>query len=120
LWAAEGWRRLKPRGRFEQPESGAGLVADLEATASPLAQFLEECCGVGPEQFVAKSDLYEAWHHWCQANGHTFDRTLAQFGADLRSLVQGLKTEQRRTPEGRIRIYRGVGLLAEERVSAVR
>ena len=49
LWALEGWRRLRERGHFVQPESGKELASDLADLASPVALFLRECCVISPK-----------------------------------------------------------------------
>src|SRR5262249_3372811 len=49
LWAVEGWRRLRERGRFVQPESAAQAIQDLEDLSSPVTAFVRERCRVGPE-----------------------------------------------------------------------
>jgi putative DNA primase/helicase len=67
LWAVEGWRRLRDRGHFRQPESGRELLDHLEDLGSPIGAFIREWCVVGPDRQVAKADLYQRWSEWCAA-----------------------------------------------------
>ena len=36
LWSIEGWRRLRERGRFVQPDSATELLSDMADLASPI------------------------------------------------------------------------------------
>src|SRR5262249_34438213 len=69
LWAGAGWRRLKERGHFQQPESGNALVSELEDLSSPIGAFVRDRCEVGPEHEVFVSDLFNAWKSWCEKKG---------------------------------------------------
>ena len=46
LWAIEGWRRLRERGHFLQPDSGRQMIEEMEDLASPIGAFLKERCVV--------------------------------------------------------------------------
>ena len=52
LWAAEGWRRVRDRGRFIQPKSAAKLVEEMEDLSSPVGAFVRERCRVAPGERV--------------------------------------------------------------------
>lgn len=109
-WALEGLRRLRARGHFTQPGSGAELTTQMRMLSSPVQAFLDEYCIVDECETVTRSRLYTAWQGWCAAN-NIHDRGSAQFGRDLRAAVPHVRDAQPRDDAGgRPRVYRGVGL----------
>jgi len=117
LWAIEGWRRLRERGRFIQPESGKEFINEMIALASPLSAFVEECCVTGPNYFVVVNDLYAAYGRWCDENGREHRGTVQRFGRDLRAVVTNITDKRPRdnrfetsTQGNRPRMYYGIGL----------
>jgi putative DNA primase/helicase len=110
LWAIEGWRRLRERGRFVQPESGQQLVADMEDITSPVGAFVRECCWVGPEHEVEIQRLFSRWEQWCDAKGRKEHGSEQMFGRDLRAAVPGVDTRQSRRDGQRVRVYAAIGL----------
>jgi putative DNA primase/helicase len=110
LWAVEGWRRLRERGRFLQPATGAELVGEMEDLCSPVGAFVRECCRVGPECRVEVGELYRGWRNWCEAHGRKEPGTEETFGRDLRAAVPDLWKSRTRTPEGRVFVYAGIRL----------
>ena len=57
LWAIGGWARLRQRGYFLQPASGAALVRDVEEVASPVGAFVKQRCLVGPKHQVVPGPI---------------------------------------------------------------
>ena len=110
LWAIAGWQRLRERGRFVQPESGAELVGDLEDLNSPIGQFLREECVVGDGYRVSRADIYDAYKSWCEARGRKHVDDQVGFGRQLRAAVPTIRDSQPRIDGQRIRYYEGVGL----------
>ena len=110
LWALAGWRRLRDRGRFVQPISGAELVEDMEALSSPVGAFVRERCIVGPDSRVEVSELYREWCSWCETHGRKAPGTDETFGRDLRAAVPELGRSRPRTSEGRLCCYTGIRL----------
>jgi putative DNA primase/helicase len=109
LWAIEGWRRLRERGHFVQPDSGGDLREAMDDLSSPVLAFVKECCVVD-DRCVARTDsLYAKWREWCEAAGRepTAENT---FGRDLLAAVPRLKRVQPRVGEHRYRAYQGIGL----------
>ncbi|WP_165797871.1 phage/plasmid primase, P4 family [Mycolicibacter virginiensis] len=83
--ALTAYRQLVERGRFIQPDSGQEILTVIRENSSYLANFVEECCDVGPELIETKAGLYMRWTMWCHTNGHT--ATAAnKFASDLYSL----------------------------------
>ncbi|MEL6450579.1 MAG: phage/plasmid primase, P4 family [Pseudomonadota bacterium] len=52
LWAIDGWRRVRERGRITQPEAGGELATQMTDLASPIVAFLREWCDLGPDRWV--------------------------------------------------------------------
>jgi putative DNA primase/helicase len=110
LWAIEGWRRLRARGRFQQPQSACELIEDMENLSSPVGAFVREKCLLGPGYRVAVAELYYEWKLWCEAHGRKEPGVEEVFGQQLRAAVPSATKSRPRTSEGRINIYTGIGL----------
>lgn len=108
LWAVEGWKSLRERGRFVQPEAGRPLAEELAELASPVGTFVADCCRVGPDCRVPVKDLFARWRQWCAEKNRENVGDEQAFGRNLRAAVPGLKTPQARQGEGRIRVFVGV------------
>lgn len=110
LWAIEGWKRLRGRGRFVQPDSGAEAVSDLEDLASPVGAFVRECCALGAGYRVHLNDLYRAWREWCERDGRNIATSKQTFGRDLAAVVPGMR---RKRGSGQVSFYNGIKLQEE-------
>lgn len=112
-WAIEGWKRLSDRGYFVPPASSEQLASSMRETFSPIKEFLEDCCRVGPDEKVPSSAAYAAWSRWCEDQGRKFIGDHSQFGRALRSVVPFLVKEKKRigTSKGKISMYTGISLL---------
>ncbi len=110
LWAIEGWRRLRDRGRFIQPASGQALVSEMQALSSPVGSFVKDRCIVGPGFRVEISELYSEWRKWCEAHGRKEAGTEELFGRDLRAAVPSIDKGRPRSSEGRLNVYKGIRL----------
>ena len=110
LWAIEGWRQLRGRRHFNQPDSGRELLGHLEDLASPIGAFIRECCVVGAERQVAKADLYQGWMAWCQRSGREHPGDAATFGRNLMAAEPRIRSGQPREGGKRTSIYSGIGL----------
>jgi putative DNA primase/helicase len=109
-WAIAGWERLNRRGWFIQPHSARELVATMDELASPIAAFLRDRCVVGADAVCGVAAIYDAWRAWCQEHGRAAVGDEHSFGRDLHAAIPGLTTIRPRTPQGRLRHYRGVRL----------
>jgi putative DNA primase/helicase len=112
LWAIEGWRRLRARGHFVQPQSGQELLSQMRELTSPVGAFLAERCEIGPGHTVPVASLFDAWRAWCESVGREPGQQ-ATLGRDLRTVLPNLKTVQPRDGEKRIRCFEGIGLRHE-------
>jgi putative DNA primase/helicase len=111
LWAIEGWKRLRQRGRFVQPASAAEAIRDLEDLASPVSAFVRERCVVGAGHRAWIDDLYAAWKAWCEQDGRTVVTHKQTFGRDLAAAVPGIL---RRRGTGMASFYEGIGLVGDQ------
>jgi putative DNA primase/helicase len=107
-WALDGLDRLAAKDRFTPTSSSSEAIIALQDLASPVGAFVRDRCVVGEHQ-VAVDELYAAWRHWCDENGH-HPTSKQTFGRDLRAAVPGLKDVRTRAGDDRHREYRGIGL----------
>jgi putative DNA primase/helicase len=112
LWAIDGWRRLRERGRFVQPASGQQLCEDMEDLSSPVGAFVREVCHVGAAHQVGVTELYDRWKRWCEAKGEK-PGTEQVFGRDLRAAVPAIEDRRPRIGGSRVRMYVGIGIRFE-------
>lgn len=113
LWAVEGWRRLRGRGRFAEPASSREASAQMEEMASPARQWFEARCVRDPDAEIASDRLYGDFRGWCTRTGNK-ERSDAVFGRDLRALQVGAVRYQKRVGRERSWYYKGIRLRAEE------
>jgi putative DNA primase/helicase len=109
LWALDGLRRLRQRGKFLQPASAAELVDILMDLSSPLKAWLEARCLVGPQYLGNRQGLYDSWRQWCSEH----NRDPGEFNVfcrDMKAALPGLVLERPRVPgtEARDERWRGV------------
>jgi P4 family phage/plasmid primase-like protien len=69
VWALEGLRRLRARGRFTQPASSVPVIDEFRRSLTPVAEFMDECCMEGPQHWVLKRQVYDAWSMWAKERG---------------------------------------------------
>ncbi len=110
LWAIEGWKRLRQRGRFVQPKSGEDAIRDMEDLGSPVGAFIRDCCVVGVGHRAWVDSLYDAWKAWCELDGRNAVSTKQAFGRDLMAAAPGVA---RRRGTGMVSFYEGIGLRGE-------
>lgn len=111
LWAIEGWRRLRERGRFSQPDSALDLLGDLSDLSSPISAFVRERCVVGPGYQVPVGDLFSEWQTWCVEKGRKEHGTEQTFGRDLAAAFPDIRRVRPRDGASRYRAYEGIGLV---------
>lgn len=110
-WALDGLDRLRERGHFEQPDAGAHLVEQLDALASPIKDFLADCCVLEPTRWIAVQSLFEEWCKWCRSQNIYSEGTCQTFGKDLTAAAPQVRVRRPRAEDGeRERIYQGIGL----------
>lgn len=110
MWAIEGWRLLRERGRFVQPRSAAEIVEELEDLASPIGTFVKERCVVRAEEEIPIKTLFLAWKEWCQENNREHVGDVHGFGKNIRAAVPGITRKSMRTDGRPTHGYVGIGL----------
>jgi putative DNA primase/helicase len=96
LWAMDGLDRLRARGRFVQPKSGAGLAAELDRMASPIGAFVREQCTIEVGAKTLVSELFKAWVDWCRDAGQNHTDTSATFAKKLYAAYPEITVSQPR------------------------
>jgi putative DNA primase/helicase len=110
LWSIEGWRRLRERGHFIQPDSGAAMVQQLEDIASPVGSFLREHYELGAGFQTDVEAIFTHWRSWCESKNRP-PGSETSFGRDLRTVFPALETKVRRRGPGErthVRYYQGL------------
>jgi putative DNA primase/helicase len=90
-WCVDGYKRLKKRGKFAEPESSNEAREEWYQENNPLAQFVEDRCTFGENERIEMTALYEAHKAWSEARGmplmasHSMSRRLsAMLGSRVR------------------------------------
>lgn len=107
--AIAGYKRLKERCHFIQPDSAQGAADELKRT--DIKAFIEECCKFDPDYEVTTDIIYANYRNWCTANGcHPVDAR--QFGRLLKSAAKPhvITKHRGRDDAGRAHYYRGITL----------
>jgi putative DNA primase/helicase len=110
LWAIEGWKRLRDRGYFLQPQSGQDLIDQMRDLSSPVGAFVRERCEVGSGYLISRADLFQAWKDWC-IDRNREPGSQDGFGRNLRAVIPYLGMTQPYGKQGkRYRAYEGIQL----------
>ena len=106
-WAVEGWRRLRERGRFVEPESSGSAKEELEMLGSQIAQCVADEFEVGEDLEIEVGAAYSRYLLWVKDQGqHPLPRNL--FGRDLRAACPSVRVGRMREGGGRRRFYMGI------------
>ena len=110
-WSIAGYRSLRKRGHFVQPDSSKLIAEQIELLAAPVKAFLIECCEVGSGYEVEVDQPVVSYQDWCRAQvTRTMGQTLVR--SQPPSAVPGLSTSRRRWRlSQRTPTYVGVRLL---------
>lgn len=111
-WALAGLARLRARGRFDVPASVKEATGEFQQANDVPAEFIRECCIVGPNHQIGAQALYEQYRVWCENTGHK-----AQSSTSIAQDWKRLGFKKARTRSGNT--YQGVAtatrpLLTEE------
>jgi putative DNA primase/helicase len=110
LWAIAGWERLRRRGRFVQPKTGAEMLEDMKDLSSPIAAFVADECVLGREHSIPCARLFAAWKAWCVGEGKDHPGDAAGFGRSLHAAFPAIRTRRPREGGGRSRYFDGITL----------
>lgn len=109
-WALEGRERLYKRGFFIQPAGSAEAVDEMTKLNSPITEFLEVCCELGPEFTEHKDLVFEAYKKWCFKNDRRASHK-TQFSKQLYATAHTVMSVRPRNDEGaQERVYGGLKL----------
>lgn len=117
LWAMEGFRRLRARTRFVQPDVSAARLAQFRRIGSKHEVFVNERCVIEDGAHVPKQELFEAWQKWCKETNYKGVGDAEDFGRKLRATVRrlrpGVEFDANYRPRfngDRVRCYKGIRL----------
>ena len=68
-WALEGLRRLLQNKRFTKSETMRNALEQYKKWSNSIEYFLDKCCEFGPNLWVAKRELYNAYKEFCEEEG---------------------------------------------------
>jgi P4 family phage/plasmid primase-like protien len=69
-WALEGLRRLRERGRFNEPVECRVLRENYKRDSNPATTFLQDHCSANIIETVPSPKLYKAYSVWVKEMGH--------------------------------------------------
>jgi putative DNA primase/helicase len=109
-WMVEGNRRLRLEGLGDPPEvteASAGWRSEM----SPLTEFIEDCCELGPDAFVSVSELRRAFDTWAKENGQKDPAWHGSFDDEL--LAKACRKGRPRIGGRQVRGWEGIQLSRE-------
>lgn len=110
LWALEGWRRLRDRGRFILPGASEDAVQELLHLGSEVAAFVHDRCEEGTGREVEKDRLYSDYRMWCDRTGCK-PKNDAAFATELYAATSNRVTARRPSRGGeRVNVFSGITL----------
>jgi P4 family phage/plasmid primase-like protien len=105
--ALSGLERLMTNRAFTACASSADIARQWRREADQAAQFVDECCTLGPGQRVSSNELYRRYRSWALEAG--IGRLLNRNNFALRLKRLGLETGR---GTGGTRMIEGIGLAA--------
>jgi P4 family phage/plasmid primase-like protien len=108
-WALEGARRLRQQSGFTTCQVCQRALNQHRFDSDPVRQFVSECTHRGDDRFVRKTDLYGAYHEWCDNNGR-HPCASSEFGKHIVAMP-GITVGRETTGSPRPRTYVGIGLV---------
>jgi len=107
-WLLEGARKAASLKRIPMPDCVRAATERYRTEEDILAEFLDDCCVLGPGHQVPGGELYAAYQAWCNENTGGGPLSHKAFARKLRD--RGV-TATRSRREGRlVRLYVGIGL----------
>ena len=108
--ALDGLQQITNSGDFSYVGTYADRSRQYTIASDPARVFVEECCDIGVDFRILKSELYTAYTLFCQKNKIQLSGE-AQFGKELRQ-VPGINVSDKQYQEGgeRVRWWLGIKL----------
>ena len=69
MWAIEGLRRLRAKGRFTESSDSIELKEELKKDMFPLSGYIEDCVNMDGNGYVVIEDAYRAYRIWASSEG---------------------------------------------------
>ena len=69
MWAIEGLRRLRAKGRFTESSDSIELKEELKKDMFPLSGYIEDCVNMDSNGYVVIEDAYRAYRIWASSEG---------------------------------------------------
>lgn len=105
-WCIAGRMMLEDGNwRIKQPESGQGLVKEMNSIISPVKMFITETCVVSLDREYATTDLFEMWERWCRENDIVHVGNIQSFSRKLKATEPLVDTTQRKGNSSRWRVF---------------
>jgi putative DNA primase/helicase len=67
-WIIEGYKKYKEYG-LEIPLYIQEATKEYRKNSDIIEEFIEDCCVVGPEHKILRTNLHERFKRWCFGNG---------------------------------------------------
>ena len=86
VWAVEGLKTLRQRGKFQVPDSSRAELATYRHESDPVAVFIAECLTTSTTNCETPRRIYESYQIWCRSGGFSplhkinFGKRLANHG----------------------------------------
>jgi putative DNA primase/helicase len=117
LRAIEGWKRLRDRGHFVQPDSGQPDVDQVLDISSPVGAYARERLVVSEHATEDVPIVFADWCAWCESKRRD-PGDESTFGRNLRTVVPTLVTKPRRGEKSKgeknyVRVFHGVAIRIE-------
>ena len=96
MWAVEGLAKLRKLRQFPRGPRGEEIEARHRQDCDHERQFLMDGYEDRTGSFLESAAIYSAYHAWCNANGYTGKKNMANFSNDLRRVFPRIVEERRR------------------------
>jgi putative DNA primase/helicase len=118
LWALEGLRRVRARGKLSEPQSSIEERDALAREGSPVMAFVAERLTLDANATLDKDELRAAYNSWAEANGFylkTKDRLMRDLVSATGGKVHAAKVWQGKGDDARqVPVAKGASLIATQ------
>lgn len=112
-WSIAGLLTLLRRRRFIQPRSGADLLDQMSKQASPISEFVEDCCVINKESFALTDDIHNTYIAWAEERHQTRVVTRETLIKQLRAAYSDLTAGRPKNGGSRGRGYWGIEIRSD-------
>jgi len=86
-WSIVGWRRLKARGHFVQPQTVDMTLQQFAALSSPVREFIDVHYRLAEKAEVFLAEMYANYKRWSEAQGQVRSLPENVFARNLRAAI---------------------------------